>query len=102
MNNTKVILSSIKLTPPSYGYGSGRVIDTATIDNTQSELLLYGPGKVWFQAEEITPIFEIGDVKEAQIDISLSPVNAELSVNINVQLPMSEQKKDEMYRWETK
>ncbi len=70
-----------------------------TIDATEDEILISGPGKCWLTASLETPAMKESFASEAEVWVSLLPTNSEHSVPISVTLDRCCAVGREAYRW---
>lgn len=100
----RMTFDEVRLSPP---YSSPYPLDrrlpepqSRTIDSTQDEILIYGPGKLYLYAYLTTPSMVVDIMSDAKVAASLLPTNAEHPVPISVTLPWcGPEKKNEAHRW---
>jgi len=96
----RMVFSYVHLYPPSLpSLGTGSKLLSKTIDGTEDEILIYGPGKCSLMARLVTPVIEESVASEAEVWASLLPTNTEHRVPISVTLYQRSPEAKEAYRW---
>ena len=96
----KITLNSIHFAPPyMHGMGQSKKL-SKTIDSTQAEVLIDGPGKVTLTAETYLPFSESSLSNTIiLVDVSVFPTHAEQAVPISTVLIPKAPEADQRYKW---
>jgi hypothetical protein len=90
----------IRLNPPGFVSFEGPTeLRSKTVDSTEDEILIYGPGKCRLSASLVTSGLLDCFAYEAEVLVSLLPTNTEHSVPISVTLDRCSAEGREVYRW---
>lgn len=96
----RMALNYISLRPPgAVRWGEGWRAHSKTIDATEDEILIYGPGKCSLMARLDTPDMEESFASEAEVSACLLPTNTEHAVPISVTLDRCSAEGGEAHRW---
>jgi hypothetical protein len=96
----EIDFSDIHLSPPGMWSTSGFTSESSTIESTQHEVLIYGPGRLIVSARTVTQNLRVDEGEDALFELVLVPANSDVPISLNVLLNFVEPKKDEIYRWE--
>ncbi len=90
----------IRLNPPGFVSFEGPTeLRSKTVDSTEDEILIYGPGKCRLNASLVTSGLLDCFAFEAEVLVSLLPTNTEHSVPISVTLDRCSAEGGEAHRW---
>lgn len=102
---SEILFSSFELQPPYYfGFGGEPARNLSkTIEKTQDEIIMYGPGKLFVRASLEQEFSEFLFNEDLQVNISLAPVLFEHSISLAMFLsPSSTKEGDVKAAWKLK